>query len=423
MKNKKIQILFYLLVQQITLFGQFFPDPGDHGTLGEEKQIIKQGQNEADALPKAIRFTHVNRRYEYHLAFWNECWYDPNLYGCGWNKVGRVCYGNGGFGYNWHKLHVGWRASDNPYELRISAYFHDCNSEQYFSQELTTVHTDNQVYVDMFLGEHIVALIIDNVCFGARRKNYFPPNKTSYVSRTFYFGGNCTAPWDMAVLFYDQDHDETGFESQFNSRDIMTWNASEFEEGDIGEFYAYQLINGSSTMDKINASVTCYPLQKCIIKAGADITFSSGGSILLHPGFYAQSGSHFMAKIEQKTKPDSLKLDPIKVNLPSIDEYNFDSIKSSKISENLIGIEDIAKYNLFNIYPNPHPGIFSIEWNDANNSEYSIEIINMMGKLVYTKRHVLPGITEVDISGQAKGIYFVKLQAGDKVVTDKVVYQ
>ncbi len=75
------------------------------------------------------------------------------------------------------------------------------------------------------------------------------------------------------------------------------------------------------------------------------------------------------------------------------------------------------------IYPNPHPGIFSIEWNDANYSEYSIEVFNMIGKPVYTKQHAQPGITQVDISDQAKGIYFVQLQAGDNVVTEKVVYQ
>jgi hypothetical protein len=75
------------------------------------------------------------------------------------------------------------------------------------------------------------------------------------------------------------------------------------------------------------------------------------------------------------------------------------------------------------IYPNPHPGIFTIEWNDETISEFTIQVFNMMGKPVYSRQHAQPGINQVDITEHAKGIYFVTLQSGDKVITERVVYQ
>jgi len=89
--------------------------------------------------------------------------------------------------------------------------------------------------------------------------------------------------------------------------------------------------------------------------------------------------------------------------------------------------EDLKVINHYSndcsIFPNPHPGIFKIQWDDESLSHYSIEVINSMGSLVYERKNVLPGITEIDISTQPKGIYFVRLQAGEKVITEKVVYQ
>ena len=115
------------------------------------------------------------------------------------------------------------------------------------------------------------------------------------------------------------------------------------------------------------------------------------------------------------------------------------SEKSSESSSNLI-MKNNNQYNentaydsnlitgnfleeFFSIYPNPHPGIFNIEIYEEVVAEYEMEVVNMLGKTVYQKQNIPAGKTQIDITSQPKGIYFVKVQAGEKVFTEKVVYR
>jgi hypothetical protein len=419
--------LLILFLFQSKSYGQFFPDPGgSSGTLNEKLRHIDEGEHSSFSKPKKIRFTHTNRRYKYHLKFNENCWYEPAS-GCGWNKVGRISYGNGGFNYNRHKLHVGWRAGNNNGEIRLSAYFHDCNSDvQYFSQELKTVSTNTTVYIDMFLGKDIIALIVDNTCFGARKTGYISPNVTSFLHRTFYFGGNCTAPQYMEALFSCQENDQPGFSEWFNSREIMTWNATEFEYGDNGEFYAFKTINGSSLLEYVNSSVTCIQnaKQRCIINPGANITFIAGENVILHPGFAAKEGSSFRAMISSDKSHIVPKSNLFSQEKPEKLTDKPDSIINRKVNRTItISPGDKYNNNIFKIYPNPNDGIFHIAFYEEGISTFSVEIFNTMGHTVFQQQNIPTGTMQINLASQATGIYFVKVYAGDQVYTEKVVYQ
>lgn len=86
-------------------------------------------------------------------------------------------------------------------------------------------------------------------------------------------------------------------------------------------------------------------------------------------------------------------------------------------SNNLIIITDIK------IYPNPNQGIFTIEFNENNLSNYSVEVINSIGKTIYKKQNVPMGKYAIDISDQPRGIYFIKIITGTKTYTQKVIYK
>jgi hypothetical protein len=47
----------------------------------------------------------------------------------------------------------------------------------------------------------------------------------------------------------------------------------------------------------------------------------------------------------------------------------------------------------------------------------------MIGNVIYKQHNVQAGNTAIDIRNQPKGIYFVKVQAGGKVYTEKVVVE
>ncbi|MCX8677704.1 MULTISPECIES: leucine-rich repeat protein [unclassified Apibacter] len=72
-----------------------------------------------------------------------------------------------------------------------------------------------------------------------------------------------------------------------------------------------------------------------------------------------------------------------------------------------------------NVYPNPNNGLFSI--NLGNISEGSIEISNINGGIIYSKK--FNGINEiyVDIQTQPSGIYIVNVISNQTVITKKII--
>ncbi|RLD55557.1 MAG: hypothetical protein DRJ05_12760 [Bacteroidetes bacterium] len=101
-------------------------------------------------------------------------------------------------------------------------------------------------------------------------------------------------------------------------------------------------------------------------------------------------------------------------------EKNHDSLTLIKDSSIRINIENIA---MLNIYPNPSLGLFTLHFNDGESANYAVEIMDMMGNVVYKNGNMKAGNTAIDIREKPKGFYFVKVMAGGKVYTEKVVVE
>ncbi|MCD4665325.1 MAG: T9SS type A sorting domain-containing protein, partial [Bacteroidales bacterium] len=93
------------------------------------------------------------------------------------------------------------------------------------------------------------------------------------------------------------------------------------------------------------------------------------------------------------------------------------------ITRNISEPEKLLNTCEIKIYPNPNPGIFNIELYEEGILEFSVEVLNSMGKAVYEKQNIPTGKTQINITSQPKGIYFIKVQAGEKVYTEKVIYK
>ena len=72
----------------------------------------------------------------------------------------------------------------------------------------------------------------------------------------------------------------------------------------------------------------------------------------------------------------------------------------------------------FAIYPNPVNNTLYVS---GGNAEYSYELFNGMGQMV-TKGNG-QGMTEINVNGMAKGIYFLRLSSGTQVRVEKVVVE
>jgi len=92
---------------------------------------------------------------------------------------------------------------------------------------------------------------------------------------------------------------------------------------------------------------------------------------------------------------------------PNVTMY-FGVMEPNKIEEEVSNI---------NIYPNPSNGLFNINLPNADNN---IEIYNINGQLILSQK-TSNSNTTVDLSSQAKGVYFVKITSDQNVYNQKII--
>jgi hypothetical protein len=86
-----------------------------------------------------------------------------------------------------------------------------------------------------------------------------------------------------------------------------------------------------------------------------------------------------------------------------------------------VGInEPISKLNI-NIYPNPTTGVFTVNVAQIN-PKATITVYSVIGQVIMHTQ-VLNNKTNIDLSIQDKGVYFVKIQNGEEVVIERIIKQ
>jgi hypothetical protein len=434
MKNKIIIILVFLFFIWQSCYSQF-PDPyGDDGPLTEAKKTICDGCNYCwpTSFPKKPK-DGTGRRLKFKAHLYHNCWYDATAEGIkGWNKLGKISFPDDGPGpgFLWedmYKLHCGWRMIkiEDEHFLGIGLFAHQ--NYEHIAHWLDTIpfSSDAVIWVNLYLGPEVIAMTVGDKSIGLKQiPDYLPPwwDQHSSLKKTFFFGGTKPAPHKMEMRFSDIHYDKPGFGDWFNSRNYMIWNLSEFLEDDIFAFHAYRQIEGSV---KDEGTVTSIPegmeRQSCIINDGADITFVAGERILLHKGFHVKPGGKFHAIIGTKDLYDKLVKDKSINNSFAEPETLEPDFKGSEITD--MGNDGFNLNPVFQIYPNPNPGLFTLHFNDGENAGFEVEITNMVGNVVYKNKNMQAGNMAIDIRERPKGIYFVKVVAGGKVYTEKVVVE
>jgi len=81
---------------------------------------------------------------------------------------------------------------------------------------------------------------------------------------------------------------------------------------------------------------------------------------------------------------------------------------------------------LFNIYPNPSPGLFSFRMLDEQEEDVTVEIYNGPGQLVFSGKFegCVPFTSySVDMMKLTSGLYFIKLGYRDKYEIKKIMVE
>ncbi|PCJ00860.1 MAG: hypothetical protein COB15_01950 [Flavobacteriales bacterium] len=89
-------------------------------------------------------------------------------------------------------------------------------------------------------------------------------------------------------------------------------------------------------------------------------------------------------------------------------------------------ISSINKSIVLEAYPNPNSGVFTLNVNTTNIKELNIQVMNAQGQVVYTKNNFknIANVNEqIDLSNNAKGIYFINVTSDKGVKTHKVIVQ
>jgi hypothetical protein len=87
-------------------------------------------------------------------------------------------------------------------------------------------------------------------------------------------------------------------------------------------------------------------------------------------------------------------------------------------------IEDELFGKAMSIYPNPSNGIFWVEGVDVQADELTIEVLDARGRLVIKHRQefVINGFKQqIDLTGEAEGVYMVKISDGERTTYKRVV--
>ena len=84
------------------------------------------------------------------------------------------------------------------------------------------------------------------------------------------------------------------------------------------------------------------------------------------------------------------------------------------------GINDLKEG--FKIYPNPSTGLFTLEMNNASNGKYSVEVFDVIGKLIY-KSKVTESITNINLTHMNAGLYYLSVNNGEERNITKIIIQ
>jgi PKD repeat protein len=88
------------------------------------------------------------------------------------------------------------------------------------------------------------------------------------------------------------------------------------------------------------------------------------------------------------------------------------------------GIDELGAGQTFNVYPNPNNGSFTLNYTTTDAENISVQITDATGRLIWmdaTQSSSLQYTKQVNLEGVAKGVYFLRLNTGERMITRRVI--
>jgi|AntAceMinimDraft_17_1070374.scaffolds.fasta_scaffold03386_3 Zn-dependent metalloprotease len=108
------------------------------------------------------------------------------------------------------------------------------------------------------------------------------------------------------------------------------------------------------------------------------------------------------------------------------DNVYIDNIYFSEESTESIEEPQICQDREIIIYPNPNKGVFNLEYTSKQAESIKIEILDLLGKNLEQKNmSVVKGLNKItlDLKGQPKGIYVIKITSQSGILINRIIHQ
>ena len=182
--------------------------------------------------------------------------------------------------------------------------------------------------------------------------------------------------------------------------------------------------NVPKTFMRIESAPETSPAAWRTIQSGQSAEYVAHESIRLLPGFKAEAGSHFVARIEPCNNCNSAKVMVKSLkNGVEVEEELYIAVGDNEEKSSSLGEESKEIANDPQVYPNPTTGLLTIDTKDNNSRIQMIELYNTQGSKQFTFSGNGGFFQEIDISHLPSQVYILKIQMNGQVFTKKLILQ
>ena len=190
--------------------------------------------------------------------------------------------------------------------------------------------------------------------------------------------------------------------------------------------YVDSLTNAAGCDSILSTTLNINALPTVTLAAFADDTICVNDPAVNLPAGTPTSGTYSGTGVSGSTfDPSASGVGTFWVVYTYTDQNGCTNMDSTSITVNsCVGISENNTLSGVSIYPNPSSGLFTFELINTELANVEISILDITGKEVYQTQSRERVVKErIDITGNAKGVYFIKVNANGQTGIYKVVKQ